>query len=299
MEKLLLIDGANMVNRAYFATKDQMKPNDQGLYTNAVQIVLMQFMKLMRDIEPSHLAVCWDGSRSNTFRKKVFPEYKATRPDPEIELLMQIDIIQLIFEKMNVLQFTHESFEADDVLGSIAEIWKNQMKGTCYIFSNDKDLYQLLHQQVEIINFKNGEIEYFTKRHFEQKYKVTPEQWVDIKAILGENGDNIPGVRMVGEKAAFPLIQQFGSLERLYDNVSLLEDSPYKRYLPHLNSQKDKAFLSKQLAKIVTNVPTIQQLHFSQLGVNINGQALIKSIKDLRMTTLLENIKKGKYRKGA
>lgn len=300
MEKLLLIDGANIVNRAYFATKNQMQPNEQGLYTNAVQVVLMQFMKLMRDVSPSHLAVCWDGSRSTTFRRQLYPEYKAHRSDPEVELLMQIDMIQLIFEKMNVLQLTHDNYEADDLIGSLTEIWSSHSNpGACYILSNDKDLYQLLGNGVEIINFKNGELTYFTKKDFEQKYKVNPDQWVDIKALLGETGDNIPGVKNVGEKAAFPLIQLFGSLERLYDNLSLLEEGPYKRYVSHLKNQRDTAFLSKKLAKIVTHIPTIMQLRLNQFQVNINGQALVTSIKDLRMSTLLELIKNGKYRKGA
>ncbi len=297
-EKLLLIDGSNMLSVSYYATAAKETGNlfntSSGKYTNAVFTMTRKLLHLIHEYEPTHLAIAWDLSRS-TFRRDLYPEYKANRKETDPALKEQFETAQSLFEKMNISQFMMAGYEADDLIGTIARKWWRKNSGTCYIVSNDKDLYQLLNPQTVLIVQRKGKEEIVTYNSFRERYNILPRRWVDVKAILGDPSDNIPGVKGVGEKAAIPLIQHFESIENLYDNLASLEEGRFKRYMIPLQQGERLARLSKELATIITKVPL--DIDLDALRIDIDKQSMIEEFEKLEFRSLLKEIRSGKFRR--
>lgn len=266
---LLLIDGFNLLSRAYFATSynraDEQLKNSRGIYTNALRVFFQKLFQLIRQHEVTHLSILWDVTREETARRQQYPDYKATRsalPDP---LLHQYESCRDIAAAGGIHQLALPPYEADDLMGALAKRWDGN---PCYIYSNDRDLLQLLSASTsQIIAGKGGERVY-TIEQFRADYGIEPAQWVDVKALLGDPSDNIPGCPGIGEKSALPLIRHYGSLERLYENVDQLE-SPFKRHGKKLLQGKASTFVSQTLSRIEINIPELEHLSLDELKLDI------------------------------
>jgi 5'-3' exonuclease len=261
--------------------------------------MVRRLLWLLRDYRPTHLAICWDVSRESLFRRQLYPEYKGLREKKPASLEEQYETAWQLFEKMNIPQFKVQGYEADDLLGTIAQRWKEEVGDPCYLVSSDHDLYQMLDENVSILRYKKGQGDgLYTRSDFVKEYGIEPRQWIDVKALLGEpgKGDNIPGVKHVGEDGAFPLIQQYGCIENLYNNIHELEGTKFKRYIKHLLRDSETAAISKKLVRIVTDVPELQSTQMDELTLRIDKAAMIGEFQRLGFKTILNEIAEGKYK---
>ncbi|WP_096199487.1 5'-3' exonuclease [Bacillus sp. FJAT-45350] len=296
-ERLLLIDGSNILATAYFATRKSMMKNENGLYTNAVYVMARRVLELISRSNPSHVVIAWDEGR-NTFRKAMYNDYKAHRKETEPELKEQFTTAQQLFSDLQIAQYSHMEIEADDVIGTINSIWQKEERGSSVIVSNDKDLFQLVSDKTTQLISKNGQEYSIRPEHMKKMWNVTPGQWVDCKALLGDTSDNIPGVSGVGEKSVYPLISTYGNIENLYERLEELEDTEYKRYVKKLEKGKDEAFLSKKLATIKCDATDVITPCFKEMQLNITRNQLIKYFEQLGFNSLIQSINKGLYRVG-
>ena len=219
LNKLMILDGNSIVNRAFYGVR--LLTNKDGLYTNAIYGFLNILFKYISEEKPTHLCVAFD-VHAPTFRHKAFDAYKAQRKGMPDELRQQMPVLKEILSAMNIKMLELAGFEADDIIGTVSDICeKNNTK--CIILTGDKDDLQLASTNtvIKLITTRNGvtdTVDYTDKTVFE-KYGVTPTEFIDVKGLMGDTSDNIPGVAGVGEKTAFSLIQKFHSIENLYENI--------------------------------------------------------------------------------
>lgn len=263
MEKLVLIDGHSILNRAFFGLPDLT--NSEGLHTNAVYGFLNILFKIVDEEKPNYLVVAFD-VKHPTFRHEIYPEYKGTRKPMADELRQQVPLIKEVLSAMDICIVELPGFEADDILGTLAK--RGEKAGyEVSLVSGDRDLLQIAseHIKIRIPKTKGGKTEiedYYTKDVIE-KYQVDPVTFIDLKALMGDTADNIPGVPKVGEKTATELLVNFGSLDGVYEHV---EEITKKALHENLVNFKDQAYLSKTLATINTNAPV--NIEFSDTAVN-------------------------------
>ena len=249
-DKIVLIDGHSILNRAFYGVPELT--NSEGLHTNAVYGFLNIMFKILEEEKPSHLAVAFD-VHEPTFRHKMYEEYKGTRkPMPE-DLREQVPLIQEVLTAMGIKIVTKPGFEADDILGTIAK--RCQEKGMeVSIVSGDRDLLQLAdtHIKIRIPKTSRGvtEIKDYYPEDVREAYQVTPTQFIDVKALMGDSSDNIPGVPSIGEKTAVNLISTYGSIENAYEHVEEIKPARAKNAL---KEHYDMAQMSKVLATICTD----------------------------------------------
>ncbi len=249
-KKLVLIDGHSILNRAFYGVPDLN--NAQGLHTNAIYGFLNIMFKILEEEKPDYLAVAFD-VHAKTFRHEMYEAYKGTRkPMPE-ELRQQVPVMKEVLKAMNVVIMEQAGLEADDILGTLAK--KAQQAGLeVALVSGDRDLLQIAdtHIKIRIPKTKMGrtEIEDYYPRDVVAAYQVTPLQFIELKALMGDTADNIPGVPKVGEKTATALMLEYGSLENIYAHV---EEISKKSIREALKEHKDLAHLSKELATIKTD----------------------------------------------
>ncbi len=219
MEKIVLIDGHSILNRAFYGVPDLS--NAEGLHTNAVYGFLNIMFKILEEEKPQYLAVAFD-VHAPTFRHEIYKEYKGTRKPMPGELLEQVPVMKEVLQAMGICIVEKAGLEADDILGTLAKRSEKQGMEVSLI-SGDRDLLQIAtdHIKIRIPKTKGGrtEVEDYYAAEVEAKYKVNPIQFIDLKALMGDSSDNIPGVPKVGEKTATELMLQFGSLENLYAHV--------------------------------------------------------------------------------
>jgi 5'-3' exonuclease len=294
-ERLLLIDGSNLLSRGFFATsfKGDLLQNNEGLYTNGVHVFVKKLKQLIRKCNATHVLVAWDVSRDSTFRRNLYSEYKGLRDETRFELKQQYETTEEMLRLMNISQLKVTGYEADDIIGTIAEKWKNENKGKVFIYSNDRDLHQLLDNENQIaqIIYENKQYTMFNATSFKAVYGIESSQWTDIKAILGETGkssDNIPGIKGVGEKAAFPLIQQFKTLDGIYENLENFE-KPFQRYVTKFESGKEMAELSKKLVTIACDIPTLENQNLDEFKLNVNPAGQQKAFEWLGFKSLMQS----------
>ena len=250
---ILLIDGHSILNRAFYGLP--LLTNSKGLYTNAVYGFLNILFKVFDDVRPDHVAVAFDLS-APTFRHEMYKEYKGTRKKMPDELHAQVPVMKDVLAAMDVAILQKEGFEADDLIGSeAANAVRNGMKVT--ILSGDRDLLQLVNDSVTLMLPKTSKgsttVECFTPEHVKEVYKIGPESIVDLKAMMGDSSDNIPGLPGVGEKTATNLILEYGSLENAHDHF---EEIKPKKAMEAFRDHYDLGVLSKKLATIKTDVDT-------------------------------------------
>lgn len=252
MGKLVLIDGHSILNRAFYGVPELT--NSEGLHTNAVYGFLNILFKILDEEKPDYLTVAFD-VHAPTFRHEIYKEYKGTRkPMPE-ELREQVPVIKEVLEAMGICIMEQAGLEADDILGTLAKRAEKQGIEVSLV-SGDRDLLQVATEKIKIRipKTKGGktEIEDYYARDVEEKYQVNPIQFIDLKALMGDTADNIPGVPKVGEKTAAQLMVQYGSLEAIYEHV---EEISKKSIRESLIANRDLADLSKVLATINVDSP--------------------------------------------
>lgn len=252
MSKLLLIDGHSILNRAFYGVPDLT--NSAGLHTNAVYGFLNMLFKVMEEEKPDYLLIAFD-LKEKTFRHKMYEAYKGTRKPMPVELHQQVPVIKQVLAAMNISIVTKAGYEADDILGTLAfQAEKAGLEVT--IMSGDRDLLQLATKKIKISipKTKKGvtEIENYYWDNVIDLYSVNPREFIDVKALMGDASDNIPGVTGIGEKTASKIIAQYHSIENAYEHIE--EITPNKAKLS-LQAEYDIARLSKTLATIDTQVP--------------------------------------------
>ena len=253
MKKLLVLDSNSIINRAFYGIRTLNAPD--GTPTNAIYGFLNILLKLINDHKPDYILAAFD-LKAPTFRHKMYSEYKATRKGMPDELAIQMPVMKDILSNMNIPILQLEGYEADDIIGTVSRIC-NEQKIECFIATGDRDDLQLASDGTTVVlaSTKSGQsvTELFDENAVLEKYGVTPSEFVDLKALMGDTSDNIPGVKGIGEKTAVTLISQYKTIENLYNNI----DSPdiKERTKKLLSDGKDMAFLSKELATIDKNVP--------------------------------------------
>lgn len=285
---LLLIDGFNLLSRGYFATaygktEDQLYKSSKGIYTNALRVFFQKMFSLVRTNGVTHLAVAWDVKREESSRRQKYDFYKATRGELPAPLISQYEVLREVLDKAGVKQLSVPSYEADDVIGTISTLWNMNDFGHCYIYSNDRDLFQLLNERTtQIIAGRAGETHY-TIDQFRLDYGIDSTQWVDVKALLGDSSDNIPGCPGIGEKTALPLIQSYETLEGIYEQLEEL-DSKFNRCRKKLHAGRESAFISKELAQIICDIEEFSDWTHEELIYAPDYDRLEEELMKLELT---------------
>ena len=270
MEKLVLIDGNSLINRAFYAMP--ILTTKQGVFTNAVYGFMNMFTKMLSDEAPTYVAVAFD-LKAPTFRHKIYDQYKGTRkPMPE-ELRPQIPLLKEVLKLMGVCVLEKEGSEADDIIGTIAKATDVKT----IIITGDKDSFQLVDAQTEVHFTRRGlsDIDVYSQDNFYQKTGINPIQIIELKALMGDASDNIPGVSGVGEKTALTLVQTYGDIETLYNNVDKLKGKLQEKII----NGKDMAFLSKTLATIDQNVDITTDLNEMRFPYPFSQQVKAKFVE--------------------
>lgn len=254
--KLLLIDGSSVAFRAFFALYQQIDRfrNQAGLHTNAIYGFHLMLDHMMKRVQPTHILVAFDAGKT-TFRTEMYADYKGGRAKTPDEFREQFPYIREMLKALGVPYYDLVNYEADDIIGTLDKIAeRTEVPFDVTIVSGDKDLIQLTDANTVVEISKKGvaEFEEFTPDYLMEKMGITPEQFIDLKALMGDKSDNIPGVTKIGEKTGLKLLQEYGSLEGIYANVDSFKPSKMKE---NLINDKAQAFLSKTLATIDTNAP--------------------------------------------
>lgn len=254
--KLLLIDGSSVAFRAFFALYHQIDrfKSPTGLHTNAIYGFNLMLDHMMKRIEPTHILVAFDAGKT-TFRTEMFADYKAGRAKTPDEFREQFPFIRQMLDAMGIKHYELSQYEADDIIGTLDKMAeRTDIPFDVTIVSGDKDLIQLTDENTVVEISKKGvaDFEEFTPAYLMEKMGITPTQFIDLKALMGDKSDNIPGVTKIGEKTGLKLLTEFGSLEGIYEHIDSMKASKMKE---NLIADKEQAFLSRTLATIDTQAP--------------------------------------------
>ncbi|HEQ3712611.1 TPA: DNA polymerase I [Streptococcus pyogenes] len=254
--KLLLIDGSSVAFRAFFALYNQIDrfKNHSGLHTNAIYGFHLMLDHMMKRVRPTHVLVAFDAGKT-TFRTEMYADYKAGRAKTPEEFREQFPYIREMLTALGIAYYELEHYEADDIIGTLDKMAeRTEVPFDVIIVSGDKDLIQLTDENTVVEISKKGvaEFEEFTPAYLMEKMGLTPDQFIDLKALMGDKSDNIPGVTKIGEKTGLKLLHEFGSLEGIYEHIDGFKASKMKE---NLINDRDQAFLSKTLATINTASP--------------------------------------------
>lgn len=335
---LLLIDGSSLLSCSFFGNLpkeykfartdeekdkflDKIRHSPDGQFTNGVFTMLSSMLKVINNHNPAYMAVAWDLTKEFTFRKKLFPDYKGHRKDLREELGSQFPLAQKVLNEMGIPQFVFEEYEADDIIGTLARRFENDIRVT--IWTKDQDSLQLVSENVRVwlitskcsdmytelgidikqLDIPKGVFEY-TPMYVEHFYGVSPIQIIDRKAIEGDASDNIPGINGVGEKSVVPLLQEFGSVEGIYDFIENSSEkeikelfkalgitrSPLSKLIEESDTKlagKKAALLCKKLATIKCDIEELKDVTMDSLKLEINKEAMKDIFTQLGFTSLL------------
>ena len=285
--RLFLIDGMALLFRSFYAMGQANLTAPDGTPTGAVYGFLKVISKILKEQRPSHFAVLWD-TKDKTFRHDMFPAYKANRSEPPEDIIPQIGIIQKVLPELGVPCVRMPGYEADDLIGTLAEQAKSWAK--VFIVSADKDFMQLLDHRVKMFSLKKGD-EYVVvdDAYVEDYFGVPPKHVIDMLALIGDKVDNVPGVRGIGEKGAAKLIHEFGSLDGVYANLDKIAG---KKQRESLIENQENAYLSKKLVTIDCHVPIdLGQSGMSYSYERLVGHPSLKTVlNDLKMHSLLRQL---------
>lgn len=249
MKNFLIIDGNSILNRAFYGVRP-LSTKD-GTPTNAIYGMLNILKKHLDSIKPSYVAIAWD-LKAKTFRHEACDFYKANRKPMPDDLAKQLPIAKEAITLLGLNSIELEGYEADDLIGTMSR-FEHESDIHSYVLTGDRDSLQLINENTSVILVKTKEDVVYTPEKFFQEYGVTPTQYIDVKAIMGDSSDNIPGVAGIGEKGAFKLISEFGSLEKLYEEYE--SSSLSSGIKAKLDAGREMAFTSKFLATIVCDAP--------------------------------------------
>ncbi len=270
-KRLIIIDGNSLINRAYYAMQQPMITKE-GLFTQGIYGFINMLNKILVDFNPEYLCITFD-KKAPTFRHIEYTEYKANRKKTPEELSMQFPILKEVLEARNICMFEKEGYEADDIIGTIARLGEENGLAPM-IVTGDKDALQLATDITKVFITKRGitDFDLYDKNKMLEVYNLTPTQFIDLKGLMGDSSDNIPGVPGIGEKTGQKLLLQFGSIENMYSRITEVENEKLKQ---KLIDNIELANMSKKLATIDTNVPL--DISWEKLKLQeINYESLIK-----------------------
>lgn len=306
MKKIVMIDGNSILYRAFFALP--LLSNSAGVHTNAVYGFVTMLLKLLEDEKPTHCFVAFDAGKE-TFRHKEYKEYKGGRQKTPPELSEQFPIMKEVLQAFGIQQFEHLGYEADDILGTVSRLAEKEGMEVAVV-SGDKDLLQLASDQVTVLLTRKGisEVERYNPEKIHEKYELTPQQIIDLKGLMGDTSDNIPGIPGVGEKTALKLLHQYPSVEQVLEHIDEMKGKLQEK----VRDNADQARVSKKLATIFREVPMdtewnkiqytgyeserlaglFQRLEFKSLldRMELSGQAVESEQKAMAWHTVTEDL---------
>jgi 5'-3' exonuclease len=337
--QLLLIDGSALLSCSFFGNLpkeykfsktdeekdkciDKLRHSPNGEFTNGVFTMMASMLNVIKKQKPSHMAVAWDLTKEFTFRKKLFPQYKGHRKDLRPELGSQFSLAQKVLREMGIAQFVFEEFEADDIIGTLARRFEDEIRVT--VWTKDQDSLQLINENVRVwlitskcsemykelgidmkeLDIPAGVFEH-TPVYIEHFYGVSPRQIIDRKAIEGDPSDNIPGIKGVGEKSVVPLLQEFDTVEGIYDFIEDSTEKDIKEFFKTLGISrsplsrlveesdtnlvgKKAALLCKKLATIKCDIEELKDVTLASLKLTINEDGMRNIFTELGLTSLLK-----------
>lgn len=274
MKKILLVDGMALLFRGYYATafRGNFMKTKSGIPTNGVFQFMRYFFDAIENFSPTHVICCWDMG-SQTFRTKLYDQYKANREDPPKELIPQFDLVKQVVDAFNMPNIGLENYEADDCIGTLTHQYKNDHH--VIILSGDHDLLQLIDHNVHVAIMLRGQGNYdiYTNDNFFDKKGIMPTQMIDMKGLMGDSADNYPGVKGIGEVTALKLMQSYNSIDEILENLNELPEGMRKR----IKNNLDMLHLSRQLATIKCDVPI--NCHLESARLNVDKQKVKKKFK--------------------
>ncbi len=281
--KILLIDGNSIMNRAFYGIR--LLTSKKGVPTNALTGFLNIYAKLLKEDKPDRVAAAFD-LKAPTFRHKLYAEYKAGRHAMPDELVTQMPIIKDILRSLGVSVIELEGYEADDIIGTLSRVAAEQ-NADCVISTGDRDSFQLVNDRVTVRLASNKDDIYYTPEKLFEVYGVKPRQMLEVKALMGDSSDNIPGVPGIGEKTALSLIQKFGSVQYIYDNLAEIDVT--KGVRTKLESGKQSAELSRTLGEICLTVPISENLDDYKFK-EPDKPAAVGLLQELNMNTAIKKL---------
>lgn len=282
--KLVLIDGNSILYRAFFALP--LLNNDKGVYTNGVFGFTKILLRILEEENPTHMLVAFDAGKT-TFRHKTYKDYKGGREKTPSELSEQFPMVKELLDGFGIKHYELDLYEADDIIGTLS-LEAQKKDWTVTVISGDKDMLQLVSDQVSVHVTKKGisEVEKYTPVYMQEKMEIAPDQIIDLKALMGDSSDNIPGVPGVGEKTATKLLKQFGKVEEIYEHM---DEVSGKKLKEKLENHKEDASMSKELVTINRHSPI--EVNVDEIPYAGYEEAKVSSVfKDLGFQSLLENV---------
>ena len=285
MKKIILVDGNNLLFRSFFATAYQgvIMKNSKGFPTNALYGFINMMNKIIKDEKPNYIMVAFD--KGKTFRHDKYEEYKAGRAAMPDELKLQFPKAKEVLDSMGIKYFEIDNYEADDIIGTLAKKVDEEEDFIGTIISSDKDLLQLISDEVVVKLLKSSDYIMMTKEEFKKTYEVDPIRMIDLKALMGDSSDNIPGVKGIGEKTAIKLLSQYGSLDGLYEHIDEIKGKTKEKLL----EDKDNAYMSLDLATIYRDVPLDFDLDDCVYN-GMNASKFKEELEELEFYSLLKKI---------
>lgn len=276
MKKILLVDGNNLIFRSYYATaySGVIMRNSKGFPTNALYGFINMMNRIIREEKPTYVLVAFD--KGKTFRHEEYTEYKAGRSDTPDELKQQFPVAKEVLKAMGIKYHEMDYYEADDIIGTLSSLAHIDPDFDCEIISSDKDLLQLIEDDVVVRVLKSNDYIIMDHDKFVETYGIEPIKMIDLKALMGDPSDNIPGVAGVGEKTALKLITEYGSIDGIYENIDLVKGKLQEKLI----NDKDNCYKSYQLATIVKDI----KLGFSLEDCKYTG------IDNLKLKSILEEL---------
>lgn len=282
-KRLIIIDGNSIINRAFYALPEMN--NKEGLKTNAIYGFTTMLFKIIDTYKPTHISVAFD-RKAPTFRHIEFEEYKAGRKKMPDELRVQFEPLKELLDKFNINRLEIDGYEADDIIGTVSKIAEED-GFKVFIVTGDKDAIQLASNNTTTLITKKGvaDVEEYNYNSVVDKYEMTPTQFIDLKGLMGDKSDNIPGVPGIGEKTGIKLIKEFSSIEGIIDNIDSLKGSVKKK----IEENKELAVMSKRLATIIRDVPIEFKLEDLEYG-EYDKDAVIEEFRNLGFTSLMSRL---------
>ena len=276
MKKIVLIDGNNLVFRSYYATaySGVIMRNSKGFPTNALYGFINMMNKIIREDKPEYILVAFD--KGKTFRHSEYDEYKAGRSDTPDELKQQFPVAKDVLNAMGIKYFEIDNYEADDIIGTLSSMAHIDPDFDCEIVSSDKDLLQLIEDDVVVRSPKNNDYIIYDRNTFKDIYEVEPIRMIDLKALMGDPSDNIPGVAGIGEKTAIKLIKEYDNIDNLYEHVDEIKGKVKDKLI----EGKKSCYISRDLATIIKDV---------KLGFSLEDTKYL-GINNLKFKSILEEL---------
>ncbi|GAA0070612.1 DNA polymerase I [Clostridium sardiniense] len=282
MKKLLILDSNSLMNRAFYALPPLT--NSEGVHTNAIYGFTNMLLKMKDDINPDYIVAAFD-KKAPTFRHKEYGDYKAGRKKMPEELAEQFPLVKELLSLLGIKIYELDGFEADDIIGTTAKVAADEGMEV-YVVTGDKDALQLADENINVVITKKGvsETAEYNKESFIEEFGVTPTQFIDVKGLMGDKSDNIPGVPGVGEKTAYKLIKEYGSVEEVLKNIDNISGKKIKE---NLETYSEQAIFSKKLATIMTEVPIDNLIEDISNENIINKEGLKELLIKLQMKSSL------------